>query len=418
MKCSGVLVALEALEGADLAAADSVVCADLLGHAKRVRGWVDAVEAQVTSRMRELHATAGAAPAADLHTRCGGVSCAEGKRKQRRSETIEGAPSFGDALASGVIGAEHVDALANATARLDDDTKTALLDLEADLLSDATSMSPEQFARSCRDLARRLERDHGIERNQRQRRDTFLARKLNMASGMVEGRFALHPELANQIFGAVDRQVAAMIKHGERAGDAEFVNRSFDRNRLAAEALGQLVAGGHQQRRPLEADITLIVDDRTAASGELHDHSICETSDGAAVPPASIRRLMCQGRITPVVVDHNGNPFNMGRQIRNANRRQRRALRALYRCCAFDGCDVVFERCEIHHILPWDFGGLTDLENLIPLCARHHHIVHEGGWKLDLEPDRTLTITRSDGQFHARSRPDIPDHRKHRQTAA
>ena len=418
MNSSGVSAALEALDGADITAADSAACADLLQHAKRVRGWVDSVEAQVTSRIRTLHATAAAAPAADLHTRCGGVSSAEGKRKERRSEAIDEAPSFGHALASGSIGAEHVDALANATARLDDDTKAALLDLEGDLLSDASSMSPEQFGRSCRQLARRLERDQGVERNRRQRRETFLLRKLNMASGMVEGRFAFHPELANQIFGALDQQVASMIKQGERRNDAEFVNRSFDRNRLAAEALGELVAGGHHQQRPLEADITLIVDAHTATTSALHDHSICETTDGAALPPASVRRLLCQGSVTPVVVDQNGNPFNMGRQIRNANRQQRRALRALYRCCAFERCDVVFDRCEIHHILPWDFGGLTDLENLIPLCARHHHVVHEGGWRLHLEPDRTLAITRSDGQFHARCRPDIPEGRKHRRTAA
>ncbi len=418
MNSSGVLAALEALDGADLTAADSVVCADLLGHARRVRGWVDSVEAQVTSRMRELHAKAGAAPAADLHTRCGGVSSAEGKRKERRSETIDEAPSFGHALATGSIGAEHVDALASATARLDDDTKAALLDLEDDLLSDAASMSPERFGRSCRDLARMLERDQGIERNRRQRRETFLSRKLNMANGMVEGRFAFHPELANHIFGGVDQHVAAMIKQGEGRGDAEFANRSFDRNRLAAEALGELVTGGHQQHRPLEADITLIVDARTATTGELHDHSVCETTDGAALPPASVRRLLCQGRITPIVVDQHGNPFDMGRQIRNANRRQRRALRALYRCCAFDGCDVMFDRCEIHHIVPWELGGPTDLHNLLPLCAQHHHVVHEGGWKLHLEPDRTLTIIRSDGQFHARCRPDVPDARGHRRTAA
>jgi hypothetical protein len=418
MTCSGVSLALEALDGADIAAADSAACSDLLGHAKRLRGWVDAVEARVTARIRTLHAEAGAAPATDLHTRCGGVSSAEGRRKERRSETIDEAPSFGDALATGTIGAEHVDALANATARLDDDTKAALFGLEDDLLADAAAMSPEKFGRSCRDLARKLERDQGIERNQRQRRETFLSRKLNAASGMVEGRFAFHPELANQIFNAVDGKVAAMVKQGERGGDPDFVNRSFDRNRLAAEALGELIAGGHQQRRPLEADITLITDAQTAITGEFHDHSICETTDGAALPPASIRRLLCQGRITPVVVDQNGNPFNMGRQIRNANRRQRRALRALYRCCAFDGCDVMFDRCEIHHILPWDFGGLTDLENLLPLCSRHHHVVHEGGWKLQLEPDRILTITRSDGQFHARCRPDIPDGRRHRRTAA
>ncbi len=399
--------ALAALRATVVEHADSAECDELLLHVRRLRGWVDATEARITSRARELHASAGAAPAADRHARCGGVSSAEGKRKERRSETLDEAPSCGDALAAGTIGAEHVDALANATARLDDDVKAAVLDHESDLLADATRLSPEQFAKTCRGLARLLEHDHGISRNERHRRETHLSRRIDPATGMVVGRFAFHPELANQVFGAVDREVAAMIAEGTRAGDAEFVDRSVDRNRLAAEALGRLVAGGHQQARPLEADITLIVDVRTAATGELHDHSICETSDGIDLPPASVRRLCCQGRVTPIVVDQHGNPFDMGRQVRHANRNQRRALRAMYRCCAFDGCDVAFDRCEIHHILPWELGGPTDLANLIPLCSRHHHVVHEGGWTLHLAPDRTLTITQPDGVVFARCRPDM-----------
>lgn len=117
---------------------------------------------------------------------------------------------------------------------------------------------------------------------------------------------------------------------------------------------------------------------------------------------------MLPGRITPIVVDQHGTPFDMGRQIRHANRAQRRALRAMYRCCAFAGCDVAFDRCEMHHIVPWELGGPTDLSNLVPICSRHHHVVHEGGWTLHLAPDRELTITQPDGSEFARCRPDVP----------
>ncbi len=403
--------ALTALQAAAVHDCDSGACEQLLAEVRRLRGWVDAVEARITSRMRELHATTGTAPAADQHTRCSGVSSAEGKRKERRSTALDEAPSFGDALAAGSIGAEHVDALANATARLDDDVKAAVLDREHELLADATRLSPEQFGRTCRDLARLLERDRGIAHSTRQRSETFLSRRVNRVTGMVEGRFAFHPELANQIFGAVDREVASMIAEGTRHGDPDYVNRTVDRNRVAAEALGRLVAGGHQQARPLEADITVLVDATTLESGDLHEHGVCETGDGIEIPPATIRRLCCQGRITPIVIDQHGNPFDMGRTIRNANRNQRRALRAMYRSCAIDGCDVAFERCEIHHIVPWELGGPTDLENLIPLCSRHHHVVHEGGWALHLAPDRTLTIIQPDGREFTRCRPDVPARR-------
>ena len=229
----------------------------------------DAREAEISARLAELHAADGGAPVADVHTRCGGVSAAEGKRRERRAETLGDAPAFGDALGEGRIGAEHVDALAGVTSRLDDDVRSELFGLADDLLTDAERLSPEQFGRSVRELARRLEANNGIERNERQRRETFLTRKLNPATGMTEGRFALHPELANQLFGAVDREVAAMVAEGERSGDAQFVERRVDRNRLAAEALGRLVGSGHDRERPLEADITVVIDADTLATSEL-----------------------------------------------------------------------------------------------------------------------------------------------------
>jgi hypothetical protein len=423
-----VIAAVEALVRADLAAADTAVCADLLRHVRRARGWLDAVEARISSRARDLATvtpeSSGPAGTAvgDMHGAVGGTSAAEGRRRERRSKTLDETPSFADALENGRVSAEHVDALANATTGLDEAIKSELLADEESLLAAATSRSPEEFARVCRDRIRRLERDHGISRNRQQRNDTYLSRRVNRATGMVEGRFAFHPELGNQIFGAVDRELAAMIAAGERARDPEFVTRSYQRDRLAAEALGRLVAGGHDRERPLEADITLIVDAETAATCKLHHHSICETSDGLPVPPESVRRLLCNGCITPVILGEDGVPINVGRAQRTATRAQRRALRAIYRHCAYAGCDTLFDRCEIHHIDWFEHGGATDLHNLLPLCSRHHHLIHEGGWTIQLSPDRTLTITRPNGEIHATVRPDVlteyDDDRERRQPAA
>ena len=133
-----------------------------------------------------------------------------------------------------------------------------------------------------------------------------------------------------------------------------------------------------------------------SSTGQLHDHSVCEFDDGTPLPPASVVRLICNGTIVPIITNSDGVAINVGRKQRIANRNQRRALRAMYRTCAFHGCDVQFNRCEIHHIREWDLGGDTDLENLLPLCSRHHHLVHEGGWDLHLAPDRTLTIRQPD----------------------
>ncbi|WP_166657678.1 HNH endonuclease signature motif containing protein [Ilumatobacter fluminis] len=407
---------LAAIFAVDVAAADPTGCATVLGATRRLRGFIDQVEAGVTRRMIELHEQQGAAPAADVHAQTGGVSSAEGKRKERRSKTLDEAPSFEDALGAGEIGAEHVDALANATAKLDDDVKNQLLDREADLLDDAMRLSPEEFGRSVRDLARVIERDNGIERATRQRKSTFLSRKTNTATELVEGRFAFHPELASKVFGPVDRHVSTLIKEGAAAGDPECVDRSVDRNRLAAEALGELVASGNQHLHPGTGDVTVIADATALVTGEISDDTVCETGDGNAVPPAAVSRMICNGQVTPILVDADRVPLAAGRTVRHANRAQRRALRAMYRTCGFGDCDVAFDRCEMHHIVPWEHGGSTDLDNLIPLCSRHHHVVHEGGWTLELTDDRTLTVRQPDGQVFTVSEPDVPPQRRRRRT--
>jgi hypothetical protein len=93
-----------------------------------------------------------------------------------------------------------------------------------------------------------------------------------------------------------------------------------------------------------------------------------------------------------------GVPLDAGRSVRTANRQQRRALRAMYRTCAHPDCTVAFSACKAHHIRWWwRHLGPTDLDNLIPLCERHHHLVHEGGWTLSMTTDRVTTWTRPDG---------------------
>ena len=49
----------------------------------------------------------------------------------------------------------------------------------------------------------------------------------------------------------------------------------------------------------------------------------------------------------------------------------------------------------------------TDVDNLIPICNRHHHLVHEGGWQLHLAPDHTLTITQPGGNISITGPPKV-----------
>jgi hypothetical protein len=374
------------VRGRSLTATEAVA---VLDRVRTLRGLLDRVEAEITSRLDQLHSAGRGAPAADVLTRHQHISSTEAHRRERRAKALAQAASFGAALAAGAVAAEHADVLATVTARVDDQVRSEFFAQEASLLEQATGSSPEQFARHCRDVVTRLERDSGLARNEQQRRETRLTRTISL-DGMHHLRGDFHPELGAKIFTAPDHEVAKLVAASD--------DREADRAQLGAEALGNLVTGGRTDR-PGEAEIVVIIDHDTLVD-DMHEHTVCETESGAPLPPETVRRLCCGGRIV-AVIRAGGVPVNVGRDHRLANRAQRRALRAMYRSCAFPGCEVGFARCEMHHVTPWELGGRTDLANLVPFCSRHHHLVHELGWTLDLAPDRQLTIRTPDGSVYA-----------------
>ncbi len=144
----------------------------------------------------------------------------------------------------------------------------------------------------------------------------------------------------------------------------------------------------------------VLVDLRTLVGG-MHDNGICETEDGVPLPVSTVRRLCCEAEIVPAVLGADGEVLDVGRTERTANRAQRRAARAMHRTCAHPDCTVGFSACRIHHVKWWwEHNGPTDIDNLLPLCERHHHLVHEGGWTLTMTPDRVVTWIRPDGVIY------------------
>jgi hypothetical protein len=151
-------------------------------------------------------------------------------------------------------------------------------------------------------------------------------------------------------------------------------------------------------------DLQYLIDrTATAATGGL-----LEYSDGSLIPAETARRHACTANVIPIVLDGDGQPLDVGRTNRFATPSQRAALRAMYRTCAIGGCNHKFDRCDIHHLDEWDNLGPTDLVNMAPLCAFHHHRAHEGRWRLQLDPStRQLTVHLPDGTLHSQSLPDI-----------
>jgi hypothetical protein len=194
----------------------------------------------------------------------------------------------------------------------------------------------------------------------------------------------------------------------ERRGAALWltINRPKQRNALNHDVLAALTAGkatGRSSRA--RVDVSLVIDIDTPVNGE-HAGTIIDLGVPVELPVETLRRMACCAEvIVPVIVAADGVSLYLGRQSRVANREQRRALRVMYHGCAIPGCEARFADCQIHHLKWFRRLGLTDIDNLLPICHRHHHSVHEGGWNLALDTRRNLTITYPDGTIQTTGPP-------------
>ncbi|GCE43526.1 HNH endonuclease domain protein [Rhodococcus wratislaviensis] len=104
------------------------------------------------------------------------------------------------------------------------------------------------------------------------------------------------------------------------------------------------------------------------------------------------RLLSCDSIYTPIVLDGNGAPLDLGDATRTVTKRQRKALVARDRGCAFPGCGAPPSWCEGHHIVHWSEGGLSDMDNLLLLCGFHHRLLHHSDWEIVMGADRHPTF--------------------------
>lgn len=377
----------------DVSALDAAGVEAHLEACKRLSRGVSAFKSRLLARSKDLAAAGSGAGPRETLVRGGDTASRSADRDVKRSDTLGDAPTLADALADGDIDDDHVDALGDATRDLPEPIR-AQLRSDPSMADAAKSMNPDQFRRHVDRRARRLQADLALNRLEHQRNTTRL-RAWTRPDGMVAFAGELDSERGAAFLKRLDDETLALARRlGLRLDD-----------NTRALALLSLIERGHAVDpegtpiTPAPADVTLI-DAATLTTGH-HDHSISHTSSGAPLPVETIRRHLCHANIWAIVLADDGTVLDAGRSRRTANRAQRRALRAMYPTCAFDNCNRPFDHCQIHHINPWENGGPTNLDDLLPLCTEHHHLVHEGRWRVALDHHRTLTITRPDGVVHA-----------------
>lgn len=395
-----VVDALDQLLGSDIESMNRADLDAVVAARRELVAFCDAVEIRIARRSRHLAAEGRSEPAADVLRERGRRASRDAAAAAQREEACAAMPSFETALADGSISTGHLNALANATAQLDEATAAEFVKHERELLHDAKTCTPEVFDRHARDLARTIAADDGSARLERQRQANNIRAWVDKITGMGHLHAELDPESHAKVVAALRERTRTLRNQQHQPGDpvhasGDPADPNLTYAQLEAQAFIELITGATtlDRRSP---EVIVLVDLDSLVRG-LHDESLCETIDGIPVPPSTVRRLCCEAAIIPAVLNGDGEPLDVGRASRLATAAQRRAIYTMYRSCAFPGCHVGVDRCEMHHAHDWLANGGTDIDNLVPLCCKHHHLVHEGGWTLTLGEHRVVTVHRPDG---------------------
>ncbi|MGH9061040.1 MAG: DUF222 domain-containing protein, partial [Acidimicrobiales bacterium] len=104
---------------------------------------------------------------------------------------------------------------------------------------------------------------------------------------------------------------------------------------------------------------------------------------------SQLRRLCCDAKVLPAVLNGAGEILDLGRAVRTATPAQRRALALRDKGCTAPWCTRGPKWTTPHHIEYWTNpqggpGGRTDIDNMALMCESDHHLAHHTDWNIRL----------------------------------
>ena len=465
----------EALNASDVGALGRAGLDEAAGWVKRARSALDAYEARLLTAANR--ASDGGAAGAELMRTAGGCSQREARRRTRRAEVLAEMPKVAGALAEGDITAEHADALVKAA----EATSAEAVDADGALLAKAKSLPADLAAREVTDWTTRHQTMQDREERFRRQRELRSHRMWTDSDGMfnTRGRFdpvtgahirAVIDDAANRLYQAdggrdggdrvrtwdqrnADALTAALgiIPNPSPGPGADTPGRGVARGQVRRRNRGdgapvtgpagrdeprQLMgpAGRDEPRQPdtgpasrdrpnLSLRNQIIVIAHTDAITGADPEARCEIPGTGPIPRSELERLACQADLFGILFDGNGLPLWHGRRTRTVSPQQWRALIARDRGCVL--CGAAPSYCHAHHIVPWSppAEGPTDIDNLVLVCNRHHHHIHQHDLTLTRHPDGRWETSQPGHRRSARpshrynSRPRPASHRGQTPTA-
>jgi hypothetical protein len=367
---------------------DTLTDAEVSDRVLGLRRLIEAAQAEELRAVgafeaRKLHKTDGAYSTGAWLRAHTDLASHEANSLERHARTIRTRPLLG--LALDTLGATKLRTMLRyVTFRLGD----AYAEAEPVLVEQITKLSTDETATVMRWWARRVDQDgrepKSWDHNEIDLKDTY--------QGGWHLRGGFDPETGAELAAALDAEAEAIYRAGGTTGE----NLTLGRRRAMAlmEIIRRHLDPAHTDTQiPPTVMVSVTLDEllKRSGHGDLIGTHEKITSD-------TIRRLACDANLIRIVTDGASEILDLGRSVRTAPPRYKRALAVRDKGCVFPGCDRPPSHCRAHHIQWWDRdGGETSLQNLALLCHHHHHLVHEGRWKLTRAPDGQLQFHRPDG---------------------
>ena len=319
-----------------------------------------------TETVAALAVRDGEARTADVLRNGLGQSRGGAKREVQFAGRLADLPETAEALADGAITPQHAREIADAAAHTPVD--------EAELLTAAEREPADVFARTVRDHVNERSAGEDLEERRRRQRARREANIKQQSDGMYKLFGTFDPVAGARIETAL-AATAKKLRHGE---DAK--NRATPAQRYA-DALETLITR-RSAGKPQGTNLVIIADYDLVA-GQLRDARLI---DGTPLAPSELLRLALDANILPALFDTKGQPLWLGHKYRHATVAQRIALAVRDKGCV--GCGAANSFCQAHHVIWWEDGGPTDIDNLCLLCSDcHHKHVHERGAPITRDPD-------------------------------
>ena len=330
---------------------------------------IAALSALQTRCATEIEALAdGGVSSKTVLREAGRMSARSANKVAKTAAGLAQMPKLAESLAGGAISVEHAEAAVGAAAR------TSPQQVDDQLSELAEDSSVDLFAEQSRRWANRNQRDDAAERHRRRRSMRAFKNWVN-DEGMGVLSAELDPTSYQQALKAVNAECDRLWRDdGGREGKPDEVRTSTQR---MADAFVALITdpGG---RTPASTRMQLIAVADVERLRADNPVGAAEIIGGEALPQSVLERLMCNAAVTGVIFDGAGQPLWVGREHRHATAAQVKAIIARDRHCR--GCAAGPERCEIHHIVPWEHGGRTDVDAMCLACPSCHHNIHDRGY--------------------------------------